>query len=96
MTLDDLLQHIPYLRAHFFDHALGALDIVRIVLLHELFHHKRLEKLQGHLLWQAALVHLQLGADDDDASARVVHTLAQQILAEAPLFACLLYTSRCV
>ena len=46
-----------------------------------------LEQLQGHLLGQAALVQLQLGADHDDGAARVVHALAQQVLAEAALLA---------
>jgi hypothetical protein len=44
-------------------------------------------KLQGHGLGQAALVQLELGADDDDRAPRLVHALAQQIAAEAPLFA---------
>ena len=34
---------------------------------------------------QAALIHLQLGADDDNGTAGVVNTLAQQVLAEAAL-----------
>ena len=46
-----------------------------------------LEQLQRHLLGQAALVQLQLGADHDDGAARVVHALAQQVLAEAALLA---------
>ena len=36
---------------------------------------------------QAALVELQLGADDDDGTARVVDALAEQILAEPALLA---------
>ena len=48
---------------------------------------KGLEQLQGHLLGQAALVHLQLGAHHDNGTAGVVHALAQQVLAEAALLA---------
>ena len=36
---------------------------------------------------QPALVQLQLGADHDDRAARVVHALAEQVLAEAALLA---------
>ena len=46
-----------------------------------------LEELEGHLLGQAALVQLEVGADHDDRAARVIHALAQQVLAEAALLA---------
>ena len=46
-----------------------------------------LEELDGHFLRHAALVHLQFRADDDNASAGVVNTLAEQVLAEAALLA---------
>ena len=54
---------------------------------HQLFHYEGTEQLQGHLLGQAALVDLQLGAYHDDGPAGVVHPLAQQVLAEAALLA---------
>ena len=50
-------------------------------------HNEGLEQLQSHLLGQAALVHLQLRADNDNGTAGVVNTLAQQVLAEAALLA---------
>jgi hypothetical protein len=56
-------------------------------LLHELAHDERLEQLERHLLRQAALVQLQLRADDDDRAAGVVDALAEQVLAEAALLA---------
>ena len=46
---------------------------------------ERLEELERHLLRKAALVELQLRADDDDRAARVVDALAEQVLAEAAL-----------
>ena len=58
-----------------------------VVVLHQLFHDKGLEQLQRHLLGQAALAHLELRPDDDNAAAGIVHALAQQVLAEAALFA---------
>ena len=48
---------------------------------------ERLEKFERHLLRQTALMQLQFGADHDDGTARVVHALAQQVLAEAALLA---------
>ena len=74
-------------RPHALDEALGALDVVRQPLLDELAHDERLEELERHLLRQAALVQLEVRADHDDRAARVVHALAQQVLAEAALLA---------
>ncbi len=53
----------------------------------EALHHERLEQLQRHLLGQTALVQLELRADDDDRTARVVDALAEQVLAEPALLA---------
>ena len=68
-------------------HFAGRFDVVGDPVFHQVLHHKRLEQLQRHLLGQAALVHLQLRADDDDRTAGIVHALAQQVLAEAALLA---------
>src|SRR5690606_11759773 len=48
---------------------------------------ERLEQLERHLLGQAALVQLEVRADYDDRTARVVHALAEQVLAEPALLA---------
>ena len=85
VSLDDLFQDIPNLRANLFHHALGALDVVRIPLVRQLFHDKRLEQLKCHFLRQATLIHLELRPDDDNAAAGIVHALAEQVLTEAPL-----------
>ena len=69
------------------DDALGALDVVREALVDQRAHDERLEQLQRHPLRQAALVQLQLRADDDDRAAGVVDALAEQVLAEAALLA---------
>ena len=53
----------------------------------EPLHHKRLEQLQRHRLGQAALVQLELRADHDDRTARVVDALAEQVLPEPALLA---------
>jgi hypothetical protein len=44
-------------------------------------------QLQRDLLGQSALVELQVRADDDHGTGRVVHALAQQVLAEPALLA---------
>src|SRR5665213_2299555 len=87
MVGDDLVEHVPDLRTNTLHHALGALDVLREVLAHQLAHHERLEQLQGHLLGKTALVQLQLRTDDDDRAAAVVDALAEQVLAEAALLA---------
>ena len=84
---DDLLEHVPDLRARALDHALGALDVLRQRLVDEPLHHERLEQLERHLLGQPALVQAELRTDHDDRAARVVHALAQQVLAEPALLA---------
>ncbi|SGK48354.1 Uncharacterised protein [Mycobacterium tuberculosis] len=84
---DDLFEHIPPLGALALHHALGALDVLRMVEVHQPLHHERLEQLQRHQLGQTALVQLELRADHDDRPARVVDTLAEQVLPEPALLA---------
>ncbi len=84
---DDLVQDVPDLGALALDLALGGLDVLREVLLDQALHDEGLEQLQGHLLGQTALVHLQLGAHDDHGTTGVVHALAQQVLTETSLLA---------
>ena len=69
------------------DHALGALDVLRVVEVDQALHDERLEQLERHGLGKAALVQLELRADHDDRTAGVVDTLAEQVLAEAALLA---------
>ena len=87
MVGDDLLQHVPHLGANALHDALGALDVVGEALLDELPHDERLEQLERHLLRQAALMQLELGADHDDRPSGVVDALAEQVLAEPALLA---------
>ena len=87
VVLDDFLENVPDLGPDALDDALGALDVVGEALLDELAHDERLEQLERHLLGQAALVELEIRADDDDGAARVVHSLAEQVLAEPALLA---------
>ena len=65
----------------------ARLDGGDVALLFELVVDERLEQLERHDLRQAALVQLELRADDDDRAARVVDALAEQVLAEPALLA---------
>ena len=87
MLADDLLEDVPHFRPLLLDHLLRLLDGGDETALFELVVDERLEQLERHLLRQPALVQLQLRADDDDRTARVVDALAEQVLAEAALLA---------
>ena len=87
MTLDDDLECVPNVLLGAFHGFSCGLDVLLRLGLDQALHHKRLEQLQRHLLGQTALVHLQLRADDDDRTAGVVNTLAEQVLTEASLLA---------
>ena len=87
MLGDDLLEDVPDLRDHRLDHLLGGLDVLDGLALDEPAHDERLEELERHELRQAALVELQVRPGDDHRAARVVHALAEQVLAEPALLA---------
>ena len=87
MALQYILKDFPYHGVLAVDNLLGALDSLDKSALKHLADDERLEQLTGHILGQTALVHLQLGADNDDRTARVVDTLTEQVLTEAALLA---------
>src|SRR5271157_5513006 len=84
---DDLLEDIPDLFASALEHLLGRLDRVGVSQLLEAADDEGLKQLQRDLLGQAALVQLQVRADDDHRPRRVIDALAQQVLAESTLLA---------
>ena len=86
-SLDDFLEEVPDLGTFLFVPFAGDLDARDEPFLFQLVENERLEELEGHLLGQAALVELELGADDDDRPARVIDALAEQVLAEPALLA---------
>ena len=87
VVLDDFFKDVPHHRLLHLHHFLGLLDGGAVAGLLEAVIDERLEQLERHLLGQAALVQLQLGADDDHRTAGVVDALAEQVLAEAALLA---------
>ena len=84
---DDLLEHIPHHGPCALHHPLCALDVLRVVEVHEALHDERLEQFKRHLLGQAALVQFELRAHHDHRTTGVVHALAEQVLAEPTLLA---------
>src|SRR5271168_3744010 len=87
MLADDVLEDVPDGRFLRLDELLGLLDRGAVARGFQAVIDERLEQLERHLLRQAALVQLQFGTDDDDGAARIVHALAEKVLAEAALLA---------
>ena len=87
MVFDDLFQNVPDHRLLRLHHFLGLLDGGALAGLLQAVIDERLEQLQRHLLGQAALMQLEFGANHNDGASGVIHTLAQQVLAEASLLA---------
>ena len=86
-VLDDVFERVPDLVLALVDHLLGRLDVVGQAVLDELFHHERAEQLDGHFLRHAALIELELRSDNDNRTAGIVNTFAEQVLTETALFA---------
>src|SRR5436853_1425019 len=87
VVFNDLFQDVPNDGLLLLYHFLGLLDGGAVARLLQSVIDEWLEQLQRHLLRQAALMQLQLRTDHDNGTARVVHALAQQVLAEATLLA---------
>ena len=69
MLFDDILQDIPDLAVYLFNKFLGILDILRNASALQFLHDEGLEQLECHFLGDTALVDLELGTYDDNASA---------------------------
>ena len=80
-------QNVPDHQFLALDHLFGAFDGGGQAAFFELGVDKGLEQLERHLFGQAALVQFQFGTDHDNGTAGIVHAFAEQVLAEAALFA---------
>ena len=87
VVLDDFFKNVPHHRLLHLHHLLGLLDGGAVARLLQAVIDERLEQLERHLLRQSALMQLQLRTHHDHRAARVIHALAQQVLAEAALLA---------
>ena len=87
VVLNDLLEDLVDLGALLLDDLLGPLDRLGDALFHQLVDDEGFEQLHRHRLGQPALVQAQLRANHDHGAARIVHALAQEVLAEPSLLA---------
>ena len=87
MIFHHFFQHFPDFRCFALHHFLRIFNRCRKSFFLKLMKHERLEQFQRHFFRQAALMQFQLRANHDDRPSRIIHALAEQILAETPLFA---------
>ena len=87
VLLDDLFEDVPHHGRAGFHFLLRRLDGGGDAALLELREDEGLEQFQRHQLGQTALVQLEVRTHRDHGTARVVHALAQQVLAETAALA---------
>ncbi len=87
MFADHLFENVPHLGSLALHQALRRLDGRGLAAQLQLGEDERLEQFQRHLLRQSALMQAQRRTHHDDRTAGVVHSLAEQVLAEAALLA---------
>ena len=85
MAFHHVFQDVPNNRLFAVDNLLCRLDGLYDATLDKLAYNKRLVELGGHVLRKTAFMHLQLRADNDYGTCRIVDTLTEKILAEATL-----------
>ena len=74
MAFHHVLEDVPYDGFLAVDNLLGRFHGLDDAALDELADYEGLVELGCHVLWQAALVHLELGAYDDNRTCGVVDT----------------------
>src|SRR5262245_18264093 len=87
MSAGNLFENVPHFRGLPFNHLFSGTNGMNITEFLQASDNEWFEQDQRHLLGQTALMELQLGADDDDRAARIIDTLAKQVLAETPTLA---------
>ena len=69
MTFDYLLEHLHNLIISTLNQLLGSLDIINYILTDETMNHEGLEQLNRHFLRQTALMHFELGTNNNHGTA---------------------------
>src|ERR1700719_2087284 len=87
MTLGYFVKNVPDLRRLTLNHLFGAAHRVHVTEVFQPADNERLEKHERHLLWQTALVQLQLWTNDNHRAARIIDAFAEQVLAETAALA---------
>src|SRR5688572_29329273 len=85
--LDHVFENVPNDGLLALNHFARLLDRGGVLVFLKLVVNKWLEKLEGHLFRQPALVKFQLRADNNHRTARVIDTLSKQVLTETSLLA---------
>src|SRR2546430_11281396 len=87
MTLGHFLENVPDLRSLALNHLFRAAHRVHVTEVFQPADNEWLEKHERHLLWQTALIQLQLRTDDDNRAARIIDAFTEQVLAETAALA---------
>ncbi len=82
----DFIEDVPNHGLLFFDEFFGGTHGVHVAHFLEAADDEGLEKDKGHFFGEAALVEFELGADDDDGAAGIIHAFAKEVHAEAAVF----------
>src|SRR3989344_3453297 len=85
LTLYRLFEYLPHLGHAVFYQATGATNIEGKVSVQEARDDEGSEELKRHVFGEAAFVKFEIRAHHDDRAARIVHALAEQVLAEVSL-----------
>ena len=84
---DDIAKDFPDFRSELIDLLACRFEVACDASLDEFMHDERLEEFDRHFLRQAALIHFEFRADDDNGTAGVVDTFTEEVLTETALLA---------
>src|SRR5438552_10557077 len=87
MTLGNFVKNVPDLWRLALNHLFRTAHRVHIAKVFQPADDEWLEKHKRHLLWQTALMQLQLRADDDNRATRVIDAFTEEVLAETATLA---------
>ncbi len=87
VVLHNVFENVPYDRGFLVDNLFGALDRFYNAAFDEFADDERFVELGSHIFRETAFVHAEFRADDNDGTCGVVDTFAEEVLAEAALFA---------
>ena len=85
--VNNLFQHFPHFRAMLFQKALGALNVVGVVVFNQLLNDKGAEEFQRHFFGDTGLMQFQLRAYHNYRTTGIVYALTQQVAPKTPLLA---------
>ena len=87
MTFHHVFEDIPYDGFLSVNYFLCRLDGLHYAAIDELTDNEGLVKFGSHILGNTALVHFELGTDNDNRTSRIIDTLTEKVLTETSLLA---------